>query len=36
MVLTAVELAFEAGAPNKQTVLNIRSRLLDRSTAHRR
>jgi hypothetical protein len=29
MVLTAVELAFEAGAPNKQTVLNILSRLLD-------
>ena len=29
MVLAAVELAFEAGAPNKQTVLNILSRLLD-------
>jgi hypothetical protein len=29
MVLAAVELAFDAGAPNKQTVLNILSRLLD-------
>ena len=28
-VLTAVELALEAGAPSKQTVLNILSRLLD-------
>lgn len=28
-VLTAVELALEAGAPSKQTVLNFLSRLLD-------
>jgi hypothetical protein len=29
MVLAAVEPASEAGAPNKQTVLNILSRLID-------
>ncbi|RKE37623.1 hypothetical protein B0G76_3887 [Paraburkholderia sp. BL23I1N1] len=29
MVLAAVEPAFEACAPNKQTVLNILSRLID-------
>ncbi|MCH1933136.1 IS21 family transposase, partial [Shewanella sp. A25] len=28
-VLTAVELALEAGAPSKQTILNILSRLLE-------
>ncbi len=28
-VLTAVELALEAGIPSKQTILNILSRLLD-------
>ena len=28
-VLTAVELALEAGAPSKQTIMNILSRLLD-------